>query len=70
MKCPLMLKTWRSDENHIKFEPMNCLKEECAWWFRDGQRCCILDLPLTLNEVVEVLVDIRAKMPHAQQFVK
>jgi len=70
MKCPLMLKTWQSDGSHMKFEPMNCLEEECAWWDCILERCHLQSISLRLDSVWKELAAIKDKMPHEAQFWK
>ncbi len=39
MKCPLLMYNYLPDENPTEGKRVDCVKEECAWWyFRIG--CC------------------------------
>ncbi len=44
----------------------DCLKEECAWWDDDYQRCCVKTLTQKLSCVHSVLQDIRDAMSSGQ----
>ena len=68
MKCPLMFMTWQATETKTKFEPMDCIKEECAWWRDDIQMCAVKDLSLELAHTQHRLADMVDKMPHEEQF--
>lgn len=70
MKCPLMLMTWQPTEEKKKFEPMNCLKEECGLWVETQDRCAIKDVALSLGFISTDITQLLEKMPHAGQFKK
>lgn len=42
--CPLLTTNTVVDENHkvsIGTQPVFCIKEQCAWWIEDKQKCAI-----------------------------
>lgn len=42
--CPLLTTNTVIDENgtvKIGTQPVFCLKEQCAWWVEDKQKCAI-----------------------------
>jgi len=51
MKCPQTLTTNRLTTAHGVTVGSECLREKCAWWYKDGARCCHLDICLTLNTI-------------------
>lgn len=42
--CPLLTTNTVVDENHkvsIGTQPVFCIKEQCAWWIEDKQKCAM-----------------------------
>lgn len=42
--CPLLTTNTVVDENNtvkIGTQPVFCVKEQCAWWLEDKQKCAI-----------------------------
>lgn len=76
MKCPrtflieIVEGNKFADANGIKLAGAECIKEECGGWDKT-QRCCgELSGTKALWTLVDVLDDIRDKMPHEKQFRK
>lgn len=70
MKCPLLIiEDIRWHDNQLT-DTSDCLEEECAWWIKDLQRCCVLDTALCLNILNDHLSDLVEEMPLAGEFTK
>lgn len=59
MKCPLMLMRWQEKADRIEFEPMDCLKENCAWWVQNAKRCSIRCITESLGQVALTAIALR-----------
>lgn len=70
MKCPLLRITWKAEPELRKFEILDCLQEECAWWDFERGCCCHKSIYLELDRVVAFIKGIEDKMPHAGQFLR
>ena len=70
MKCPLTFKTHYYPEKAVAIRGGDCLKEECAWWFRENSGCSVLTLAQGSTYIHKVLLSMEKKMPHARQFLK
>ena len=70
MKCPLSNDVIEhlGEENEILL--MDCPKEECAWWIKDNNRCCIPQGASSLDVLLDILHELVGKMPHERQFRK
>ena len=70
MKCPLSnyLLKHLYGENDILLR--DCLEEECAWWVKNNNRCCIPDGAFSLDVLLDILHELVGKMPHERQFRK
>jgi len=49
MKCPLLLAGYNAQPSIDLTAPIDCLKEECAWWLQDVNLCAIKDIALELR---------------------
>ncbi len=70
MKCPIRYNVWVDKENKPILLDQDCLKEECAWWYRENNACSILDICADIEGLHETLIDLVEKMPHELQFRK
>ena len=70
MKCPLFTTSSIDKGGIIDYKRWECFKEECAWWIKDDEYCCIKSGLLDLGILADVLTDIADKMPHEGQFRK
>lgn len=41
MKCPLHYKVIRYEQTQQVVDFFDCVKEECAWWYKEN-RCCAM----------------------------
>ena len=62
MKCPMLMYNYLPNESPTEGVHSDCLQAECAWWYTDGARCCILDLDITLMNMECELADIEKHM--------
>ena len=51
MKCPLTFPLVRYGLNEGDFAKGDCLKEECAWWGKEVQCCCLTRIDEWLGEI-------------------
>lgn len=51
MKCPLMLKNWKSTPDVRSFEPFDCLQTECAWWDEEKNTCSVKVIAKELTRI-------------------
>jgi hypothetical protein len=51
MKCPLLKITRPGLMRAEAFPQDNCLKEECAWWVKEVQCCCLTRIDERLGEI-------------------
>jgi len=63
MKCPLSKNTLEEGSYPPEQEFRNCLKEECAWWVSSEAYCAVLDIPVLLVTLGNVLGKICDRMP-------
>jgi len=70
MKCPIFRHAEMSLGTPYLTEGSDCLKEECAWWYKNNERCAVLTLAQGQVYLHKVLLSIENKMPHAGQFLK
>ena len=70
MKCPLFTIMDKRTQLGEESDYCECLKEECAWWEKEGESCALLLLGLRLGTVCDQLTDFIDKMPHVEQFKK
>jgi len=66
MKCPLMLKVWKPGDEKKHWEPMDCLKEGCAWWSEAEGNCSMLLIAAYLGGLVAIGDKLLDKMPHEE----
>lgn len=68
MKCPLLAhKTYIEDDWPTQVYE-DCLKQECAWWYKENGSCALLTLAQGSTYLHKVLLDMEKKMPHEKQF--
>ncbi len=70
MKCPLMVSGYRDRTLDPMRPATDCLKEECAWWEKEGEGCAVMLLGLQVGTVCDQLTELLEKMPHEGQFRK
>ena len=70
MKCPLLFIHWKTSKHTAFSTVSDCLKEECAWWDKDGSQCSQLAKMKVLVNIESCLELIVNKMPHEGQFRK
>jgi len=51
MKCPLMILADHLRPGGYVVEIGDCLKEECAWWDKDLQRCAVPRIAERLDQI-------------------
>lgn len=59
MKCPLRRWVFDAQCQQLIPEQLDCLKEECAWWIKLTQRCALTQMVYCLDDLSDVLKDIR-----------
>ena len=62
MKCPLLCIGNYSAELMRENPSFECLREECAWFDENGDRCSVLELSRTMTAIGHVLGDARRLM--------
>ena len=55
MKCPILIKVTKKWFRPPIYEPMECLKEECAWWDEAHECCATIALNQTMVAIGNVL---------------
>ena len=70
MKCPLKMVRVEEPNTTPYYRTVDCLKEECAWWSKAVGACSILGLETSLSLIGAILLEMKDKMPHANQFTK
>lgn len=70
MKCPIISAGVAADPNIGAYSGTDCLKEECAWWDSNNERCSVLVMALRIENLSDTLDTIEKKMPHVGQFTK
>ena len=62
MRCPLIMvnRTWGGEEQGLEGD--RCIKEECAWWDNNSDRCAILELSRLGNAIGNSLGNIAREM--------
>ena len=68
MKCPLFTEYQDIESGERRYHMLDCLKEECAWWDKDGNQCSHLAEMKVLVNIESCLELIVNKMPHEEQF--
>ena len=63
MMCPLFSVTPYAIEDRAHPSLIDCLKQECAWWFEGTDRCALLELAGATCAVAEHLSVIREYGP-------
>ena len=63
MKCPLMLTDWHPKPTEKKWELLDCLKAECAWWAPIAECCSVLNAACELWRIGDALEELVDKMP-------
>jgi hypothetical protein len=70
MKCPLFSIAEEHADGVWRREGFDCLQDDCAWWDKTRDQCCIKS---ACNGVMGIMSDtmaIREHMPHEGQFRK
>lgn len=49
MKCPLSPWVKGAFDDEELSTPLDCRKEECAWWIETQDRCALKDIALSLG---------------------
>lgn len=62
MKCPLLGLNWQDRAWAKKAEQTDCIKEECAWWFQEGERCCVRELTVGLSLLAKIIEFVQRLM--------
>lgn len=70
MKCPLLKGRVPLPNGVIADEPQECRREECVCWDSGEGWCDPTGLIRPLIRLVQVLEEIKEKMPHELQFRK
>ncbi len=68
MKCPILIKVTKRWFRPPVYEPVDCLKEECAWWDKSIGACAVLGLDLSLSLIGGKIFELVDKMHHEKQF--
>ncbi len=63
MKCPLLTATSERLTGMSEYPPLDCLKEECAWWGKEYHECAINLLSIFMPDIRDSLSDISFRMP-------
>lgn len=66
MKCPMRKMVQQIELGRTIEEPMDCLKEECAWWVDGEGGCVITFIEKDLAGCWTMLTQILNKMPHEE----
>ena len=67
MKCPLMSQLYSPAPYKTEWLPIDCLKEECAWWDDPVKRCLLLNISEKLSLIYLELNDIVREIPHEKE---
>ena len=67
MKCPLINEQTQYPSGQWMTETLDCLKEECAWWFEETYKCGLLELASATCAVAQHLSVIREYGPGGEQ---
>jgi len=51
MKCPLLIIATLSGQGRYDWAKSDCLKEECAWYAQQSERCCFTRIDEWLGEI-------------------
>jgi len=70
MKCPLFHSEFIRMRAPELEQSDDCLKEECAWWDGNLESCLARSIFCEFATISELLVEIKDKMPRADQFTK
>ncbi len=70
MKCPLRRNVEVNAEGGFNNTFLDCLKEECAWWSKSMEACCIPVLAANLMGLNQIMLHLADKMPHEEQLRK
>ena len=68
MKCPLLCIGYMAGQPTAEIGETNCLKEECAWWDKLSESCCLHRIMVSLEALAGEASKIANKMPHEEQF--
>lgn len=69
MKCPLIIYVKSSPYQGEETEQGDCLKEECAWWDEESERCSVFVGMMSLEWIKLRLEMIEAKLPSHERLV-
>lgn len=64
MKCPLIPQMKYTTFELIESQPGDCLKEECAWYYKENQSCSMLTLAQGSTYIHKVLLAIERTQTH------
>lgn len=67
MKCPLLIKVEKRWFRHPVYSPVDCLKEECAWWDRVLKQCSVRTIAAVMDGLLKQDLELSKKMPHEVQ---
>ena len=62
MICPILEIGWMQTKVGEKGVSSDCLKEECAWWVENAQRCSIRCNAESLGQVALMAKSLRKKV--------
>ena len=68
MKCPMRDFITGEGPGGVRVSGEDCIKEECAWWDSEQQKCDPSGLVHWVRALIAELWAIKEKMPHAGQF--
>jgi len=63
MKCPLLAVMYRAEIPKLTLSLIECLKEECAWWLDEMDRCALPEIAVATGAIAEHLSVIREYGP-------
>ena len=67
MKCPPRFKELIEVDEDLKYHGADCIKEECAWWDTKSNGCSIYLISRSLMAIADILIDLKEKMPQAEE---
>ena len=59
MKCPLLTATSERLTGTTEYPPLDCLKEECAWWDSEHEMCRHCSISEELGAIQWELQELR-----------
>lgn len=67
MKCPILIKVVKRWFRPPVYSPVECLKEECAWWDPSLGLCCLKTIAGKLDDINTVLGHLSFKIPEGRR---